>query len=448
MPPDPTRGVPDVTEVAPTLPGRPRGLLLAWAVALAVVSVAGVQLARTYGDRRSGHDQFQMYSSDFLVGAAVYSDLFVDQYSLKGFQFSAATFAVPDLLVYLPVRAIAGSAVAAQLPWQACLFALFVLAAWYGIRGFAPPGARPWVGPLLLLVTAAFLASVSVQFLENEARDFLLPGCHAGVQSLAFLSAGLLARYCRDGRAWRLPALALIGLAACFSDRLFALYFPVPAFLTLAAARLVAPGANPRLTWRRILIPAFAVAIGCAAGLALLKKLPSPGVDADPIGAYWTGVEAAGLAGRAEQLARGAARQVRRGDALVTSTACWLAATGLLLAGLAIRRVLGRGEPRSAPGVADYAAYSWVGFVVVTAVFLVQRDRRELPGAGVRRLGHIRPLLRRPAGDGPVRLGAVARAARGPRRRGPSRRPRAARRARDLPVDADIPRTATRTTAR
>ena len=350
---------------------RPRGLLLAWATALALVATSGVQLTRTYADARSGGDQFTPFASDFLAAAAVYEDIFVDHYPMKGFQFSAATFAVPDLLVYMPVRAVAGSPGAAQLPWQACLFACLVLSAWYALAGFAPPRARPWVGPLVIVITSIFMASVSTQFVNVEARDLLLPGCHGGAQLLAFLSSGLLARYCRDGKAWRLVALAAIAAAAAFSDRLFALYFPVPAFLAFGLAWLFAPGAGPRLSLRRVLLPAFSVAIGCGIGLVLLKQLPTPGVEADPISDYWTGVKAKGLVHRAEQLAVGSEHQIELRDCLVISSAGWLIVSAGYLLVLIARRLLRLGRPRVPLGVGDYLAYSLMMYAVVVGVFLV-----------------------------------------------------------------------------
>ena len=357
-------------ELVQPLP-RPRGLLLAWAVSLLIVSVSGVQLARSYGDRRSGGDQFQAFSSDFLAAAAFYEDVFVDHYPVSGFQFSAATFAVPDVLVYLPVRAIAGSPRAAQMPWQACVFLVLVLSGWYAVRGFAPPRAVPWIGPLVFLVIAAFMASVAAQLLATESRDLLLPGCHTGAQSLAFLSVGLLARYLRDGRIWRLFAMALLGMAACFSDRLFALYFPVPAFLAVGLARVFAPGAGPRLTYQRIFLAAGAVALGCVGGLMLLKKLPTPGVESDPLNGYWAGVEADGFLRRGEQLYLGAKLQFERGDALIVSSAIWLVFTAGLLAVMTVRRIIGVGSKRVPLSVGDYAVYSWITFPIVTVVFLV-----------------------------------------------------------------------------
>lgn len=351
---------------------RPRGLLLAWAVSLLLLAAAAAQLARTYADARFGGAHFEPGTADFLYPAALYDDVFVTGYSLRGFQCSAATFAVPDVLLYVPIRAVAGSTGAALMPWHAACFFALVISAWYALAGFAAPRARPWVGPALGCVTAAFLAAQAAQFLRTDARHFLYPDCHTGAQTLAFLSLGLLARYTRDGDRWRLAALAAVSLVAAFSDRLYAVYFAVPAFAALGLVRLLAR--ELRLTWRRDLASVAAVAMGCLAGLALLKWLPSPGLGADPLDNYWQGIDAAGLGPRARHLAGAVAAQLGRGDALVAAGVGWLLAAALGLAVGPVRR--GRGGA--------FALYSLIAAVAAAGALVVS-------ATGARSLGAASP---------------------------------------------------------
>lgn len=300
---------------------KPRGPALAWAVSLALLATATVQLARTYADARFGGAHFEPGTADFLYSATIYDDVFVNGYPMGGFQWSAATFAVPELLLYVPIRAVAGSTGAALMPWQAACFSALVLAAWSALAACASPRAKPWVGPAVCCVTAAFLALQAAQFLRTESRHFLYPDLHTGAQTLAFLSLGLVLHYMRSGARWRLTALMFVALSGAFSDRLYAVYFAVPAFSALGLARLFAPATG--LTWRRILASAAAVALGCLAGLRLLKELPSPGTGADALENYWQGVEAADVGTRAWHLLGTAWVQVERGNALVAEGLAW-----------------------------------------------------------------------------------------------------------------------------
>ena len=69
------------------------------------------------------------FGSDVLYGAALYEDLIVDGYSLKTFQFSAATFWVPDVLIYFVWRTILGQVAPAVWATVASLFLLHIAAA-------------------------------------------------------------------------------------------------------------------------------------------------------------------------------------------------------------------------------------------------------------------------------------------------------------------------------
>ena len=337
---------------------RPRGLLAAWLLSLTLIMLATWQLIRAVA---ACGDGFLPFTADFLTAAAVYEDLFFDDYSLKGFQFSAATFAVPDVVTYFPVRALAGSVGAAMLPWQLTVYALLVGSAWYALAGVVPARAWPWTGPAVLLVTAAFLAALATRGLTDIGFQLLVPGCHAGAQTLAFVSAGLLVRYLDHGGGAKLATLAVVAMMAAFSDRLFAVYFPVPAFLALGAVKLAG---SLVLSWQRILMPALAVALGCGVGLAGLKMLPNPGLDGDPLGSYWAGIEPGGLANRAGLLLEAAAAEVSRRDPLAIAAVAWFAFSLLLLA----RRLIGRSLPF---GVRFYLIWSVLALAATGGVFLL-----------------------------------------------------------------------------
>ena len=67
---------------------------------LGSVLVVGRASLRTSRDGLDG----LLYSADFLSPAALYQDVVIDGRPLAGYQFSAATFAVPDQLVYAAAR--------------------------------------------------------------------------------------------------------------------------------------------------------------------------------------------------------------------------------------------------------------------------------------------------------------------------------------------------------
>src|SRR5438876_47298 len=110
---------------APRPPSSGRALL---AVAAVVLVAAGWISLRTLQGLTSPTELFNrvLLSSDELFPETLYADLVTGACDVRAFQFSAATFAFPDLVAYAGTRAVAGSARRAILPWAAVGYLLLV----------------------------------------------------------------------------------------------------------------------------------------------------------------------------------------------------------------------------------------------------------------------------------------------------------------------------------
>src|SRR5256885_1166873 len=92
--------------------------------AAVVLVLAGAASLRTLQGLTNPIDLFNrvLLSPDELFPETLYADLVSGVYDVRAFQFSAATFAVPDIAVYAGVRAITGSARRSILIWAATFY--------------------------------------------------------------------------------------------------------------------------------------------------------------------------------------------------------------------------------------------------------------------------------------------------------------------------------------
>jgi hypothetical protein len=300
----------------PTGPLRPapcaRALLAVGVVALAV---AGWLSLRTLQGLTSPTEVFNrvLLSSDELFPEALYADLATGACDARAFQFSAATFAFPDLVTYAGTRVVAGSRGRAILPWAAVGYLLLVGASVLGARAVLPLDRRSAAAGLVLLAAAAYLGmNCVVAFEHRELAEFFLPLYHHGAAAAVLVGLVLVAGMCRrpgGWRSWRGPALLVLAAATTFSDRLFAVWLPAPLVAAAVLTRLLrgrgrVPAVSP---WPGMLVAVVALGIGSAVGAKAVKWV-SP---EDALQNYWTGVMLDDASRRFVQLATSVWDEVR-----------------------------------------------------------------------------------------------------------------------------------------
>jgi hypothetical protein len=349
-----------------------RWLYRAWlAVSLALATGAAAAVVRTLQDPRTSLDFF--YNPDYISPAALYQDVVGGGCSLRTYQFSAATFAVPDVATYVAVRAVVGDTAPAVLAWEALLFMLLAGSGAAAAAAVTPRPARPLVWPAVLCWVAFYLAVVARQFFYTNSLDLLLPVYHNGAVALSLLGVACVVRGSASVHRQRwLTALAVLCFLATFSDRLFGLYFAAPVALALVGLRL---GRRPHAegSWPKIIALLLAVALGCGAALVALR-LCLGGVD--PLGNYWSGVVWRGAGSRLRVLLTLTAGEVRNGNVLVLAAAGWYAACAASGGVALVRRV--RRTPAESPSwFAYYQTYSVAILALVGGVFILSDASRD-----------------------------------------------------------------------
>lgn len=328
-----------------------------WA-ALALVGLAlvvGRLNLRTSPDGLDG----LLTNADFVSPAALYQDMVIDGYRLADFQFSAATFAVPDVAVYFAARAVAGDHAVALVAWVAALFLLLTAAGVWAACELLPDHRRVAVA-VALGGAAAYLGGNAAAGFVHPHNDLLLPVWHNGALTLALagLAAGL-----RLVRATRPQAIAGWGAAVAgltgvglFSDRFLGFYLILP-----AAALFLADWWGGRVPGRRLLLWLVATGGGGLAGLVTLRLTLGA---ADPISNYWKTPDLSLLADRTHRLAQVVGGELRPGNPLMLGAAAWYAWAGVAVAGRLVR-------PAVPSAVGRVRLFSTVLLLAVTAVFLL-----------------------------------------------------------------------------
>lgn len=351
--------------------------LRGWAaVAIALAVCAAVEVVRSLQDART--DMGGLLWSDTLWPAALYQSVVVDRYQLDHFQFSAATFAFPDLTLYCRVRAAVGQTGPAVLAWMWALFGVMALAGWLAGRAILPGAARAYYFPILLSWVSAYVGFVACRFSRPPSDLLIRPVCHTGALGCGLsglvLTISFLRARTRTGRAGWLFGLAVLCGVAVFSDRLFGLYFVAPlgiSVLVMAAGR-PAYGLFAALTRARAAGVVAAVGVGCAAGLMALRAVQS---GDDPLEGYWNGAVWTGLGVRATGFAGVVGREFTSGNLLVVMTAGWYTAC---LASAVTRRRSPPDRTNDPTPFAFYQLFSMATLTAVAGVFLLSRTSGDL----------------------------------------------------------------------
>lgn len=371
----------------PPDPGRPapfgRALL---AVGVVVFVAAGWVSLRTLQGLTNPVELFNrvLLSPDEVFPETIYTDLTTGACDLRAFQFSAATFAFPDLVTYAGTRVVAGEGRRAILPWAAVFYLLLVGAAVLGARAVLPSDRRPAATGLVFLAAAAYLGMNGlVGFEHRELGEFYLPLYHAGGAAAVLAGLVLVAGMCRRPGGWRSsrgPTLLVLAAATTFSDRLFAVWLPGPLVAAVLLTRLLrgrgrVPAVSP---WPGLLVAVVVLGIGSAAGAKAVKLLPGPG---DPLQNYWTGARLDAATHRLGQLAdvvwkeTQRTKQHDRRNWVLIATLGWLGVCGATLAARvwANRRGADPDSPVGNDAFVFLAAFSLVTTALNVAVFCASR---------------------------------------------------------------------------
>ena len=314
----------------------------------AVATLLGVLFWRCLHDPRIPVElpQAVFFGSDVLYGASLYDDLFLDGYSMKSFQFSAATFWVPDLAIYFTWRTILGSVAPAMWATVLTLFLFHLGAAVRFGRSLVGVTGSRFVGPLVVLTGGIYLGiSVLNNFAHQEEREIYLPGYHGGAALLAYLAFAAVVRVGRSPNRWgivpsHLASIVVVTVAAVVSDRFYGLWFVGPVAVGVIGTKLLARDESFPLTWRKVLVLGTAVALGTAAGMALLKWVLS--TAGDPITNYWVGANWGAFLDQLELFARLIVGECSNGNWLTISCVLWNAGALLSIGRAFVRRLRGR----------------------------------------------------------------------------------------------------------
>lgn len=325
------------------------------------------------GQARNGFD------SDFLNHESFYVDVMCDGYHPGHYQFSAATFAFPELATYFPIRMLTGSAAAANAPWYSILFVMLTFGGWWAVSVLVPVAGRTVAAPLILMAAAGYVSANALLSFPETQTDFFYPLWHNGAILSTFLgigcSCGLFrARERKTAVCWAM-LLAGLTVVSIFSDRLFALYFLAPFAVGFVTLRIVLghPCDESRcvpVTWRRFMVWLAVAGFGCGVGLGLLRWTQG---STDPLNNYWTGVELQTLSQRAVALAQIVGDELCEGNMVLIGAVAWY---GMLTAA-GLWRVIrwptnrSRTVSPSFDGLLLVQVASTTALIVVTGTFLI-----------------------------------------------------------------------------
>ncbi len=175
-----------------------------------------------------------LFNADALHPALLYKDIFIDEFPLKGWSLTPAPFFFPDIVLYFPVRFLAGSTIAGVfaftvVQWLAMLESVFFL-----IKNVLPDrhaiSGIYFMGILFsIIVFIACLGWAGEVFLPHFVPDF-----HAGMCIATILDFAFAVRYIKTGKITSILAVTVIGILTTASDQLFWISFIFPAIVTFA----------------------------------------------------------------------------------------------------------------------------------------------------------------------------------------------------------------------
>lgn len=193
-------------------------------------------------------------TSDSLYGLALYKDLFVDRYALKGWNLTAARGFFPDMLVLFPALAVTPDYGIGYALYCLLFVVLTVGATAYAARAVVADKAAS----LLCAAAAVLLVLLLLAGSHPVTRWFLIPVFHGGAFLAGLVCLGAHARWLKTMPGpIAVSALLAIETATLFSDFLFAVQFLAP----IAMASLVVGALSParrRAVLLNVGIPAIA----------------------------------------------------------------------------------------------------------------------------------------------------------------------------------------------
>ena len=338
-------------------------------MALAGASVGAV---RALNDSRTRRDLI-LFNADFFYPAALYHDRFVDDLPLNGFQFSAATFAVPDVAGFFAVRATVGSTPKAMVAWVAVLGGIVVVSGWATGRAVLPANARRWLPGVLLGGSAIYLADLGLRLFATDAVELLRPLSHNGALAGTLLAFAFGVGMFRSRTVTPLMACVFGMMAVCAgmmaSDRWFGFWFAAPFGVAVAGTWAMRTPADGGPTIGRSAGVLLTIAVGCLIGLGVLTVVLRSHGDAAYL--YWKGLpERSRLVLRVAVLVVRTLNEVRVGNVLVIAGVSWWAASGGVVLAAMARRLTGWG-PAVSPWLLLYCLMSLASAGFGTVVFLV-----------------------------------------------------------------------------
>ncbi len=183
--------------------------------------------------RLADYDIDTFFSADCLYLPSVYKDLFIDGNELKGWVFNPAPNFFPDMLLYFGLMLLSGN----SLIIASFIFSVIQVTALMYImsrifKSLIPGQSKHWYSLIFLLLT--FFMMEYLFFAREFYYSFyiLSNAYHTGSFIMAMLCLWMSLRYFTKPSAWLLLSLLLIGVLCIVSDRLFLLFYTIPAFST------------------------------------------------------------------------------------------------------------------------------------------------------------------------------------------------------------------------
>ncbi len=183
--------------------------------------------------RLADYDIDKFFSADCLYLPSVYKDLFIDGNELKGWVLNPAPNFFPDMVVYFGLMLVSGNSL-----WIASfIFSVIQVAALMYImsrifKSLMPRQSTHWYSLIFLLLT--FFIMEYLFFSREYYYSFymLSNAFHTGSFVMAMFCLWISLKYFTKPSTWLLLSLLGISVLCIVSDRLFLIFYTIPAFST------------------------------------------------------------------------------------------------------------------------------------------------------------------------------------------------------------------------
>lgn len=187
------------------------------------------------------NDADRFFSADCLYLPSLYKDLFLDGYTLKGWELNPAPNFFPDMILYFVLMALSGhSLIVASFLFSFIQFSLMVFLLLRIFRRLLPGFSAHWQS-IIVLLSGCFILEYLFLTREFFYSFYILSNAfHTGSFVMALLSLLLSLRYLREPSPTLWWLMLLIGSLCVLSDRIFLVLYTTPAavaVLSLAGRR-------------------------------------------------------------------------------------------------------------------------------------------------------------------------------------------------------------------